>query len=222
VLATNTSNFTAADLAALRSSLSQGYDPILDECIIPQIPKPYRKRSTEYKPSRRQAKGHKENRRAQYFKSQIRKSSDRGSLVILRFLREDGYAEFRIQRDVSDNLNEQGTGYRLKGKPGFIFGSPDNHKEPDESVGLRETEEEALVPADVGKIVKVSDINAGNRYYVAVFVKTVPFDTEDGKGEDVYEYDRCTKEEVEDLVRERGLLHNHIVGWNMAVAGGFV
>ena len=208
-------DINSRDLADFAHALERGEDPFIENWIIPNIPKP--KRIKEHK----HFTSHKQNRRAQSFQARFQKQSDRGSLVIVRFLRDDGFAEFRLQRDFNDDLNEDGT-KKLKGKPGFIFGSPDSKREPDEIVARRETDEEALIPDTVGKLEFVGNINVARNYYIAVFVLTVPFDTKDGVGEDVYSYDHYTKEEIQLLIKENAILFRHASGFNMAIAGGFI
>lgn len=198
-------------------SLRTGRDIFIEE-IIDAIPRPKRKRSKTYDRNSNRGRNRKQsgvNRNPRYYSRQSMSPIERGVLTILRFLREDGYEEFRLQRDIGD----KGV---LKGKPGFIIGSPESSEEVDVSAALRETQEEALVDASIGTIEQVGVIHVKSHYHVTVFVKTVAFDTADGKGQDVYEHDRCSKEEIEELIQEKSILLTHATAWKMAVAGKFI
>lgn len=223
--------FTDRDLDYFASSLNNDRDPFIEDYVIPNIPRPRKRRPSKGRNSRKKTYQDQRNRRFS-FRANIQQRFSRGSNIIIRFLREDGYAEFRLQRD-RNNDNNFGFGNPLKSKPGFVFGSPLDDNETDETAALRETMEEALIPENMGQLVKVDTLNIVSRYrdtsgFIKAnyafngFVYTVPFNTPDGKGDQVYEHDRCTREEIDQMISKGLILPNHATIWLTARAMGLI
>lgn len=209
----HTDTFTRQELADQISSLKSGVDPYIEDSIF-YIPKPPRTKKDK----------HPKNRRNRYHQKRQYKFAEkrfsRGSLVIVCREKADGSKEYRLQRDFNDK--PKGPWDVLKSRPGFVIGSPLTEKELDETAALRETEEETLIPINVGTIQYVDKIPVKSDYNIHVFVKYVPVGTEDGQGDQVYSYDWYDKEEIQDMVNKGLILPNHATAWNMAVAKGLV
>lgn len=190
--------------------LRYGYDPIVDR-IVNNIRSRKRKINIKTGGNNRKDKP-RHNKRSQRFAGQ---EISRYSLVIPVFLRDDGYAEIRIQRDINDNG-------LLKGKMGFVIGRADTQKETYEETALREMNEETLVPESIGKLIRVDVIKTTSNYTLIAFIDILPFDTVDGKGTDVYSHSRYSVEDVMLMTRNCELLLDHGASFTTALAKGLI
>lgn len=177
--------------------LRYGHDPIVDR-IVNNIKSRKRKINIKTDSNNRKDKP-RHNKRSQRFASQ---EISRYSLAIPVFLRDDGYAEIRIQRDINDDGC-------LKGKMGFIIGKADTQTETSENAARREMEEETLIPINVGELILVDVIKTTPNYTLTAFVDILPFDTVDGKGADVYSHSRYPIEDVISMIKNGELLFDH-------------
>lgn len=191
--------------------LRSGHDPIVDR-IINNIKPKKSKRVNRKIDGNNSGNNPRYNKRSHRFKDQ---EMDRGSLVIPIFLRSDGYAEIRIQRDIDDHG-------ALKGKMGFVIGKADTKIETEEEAALREVEEEALIPKSVGELIRIDVMKTTRSYILTAFVDILPFDTIDGKGADVYSHSRYSVEDVILMVKNGELLFDHGASFTTASIMGLI
>ena len=169
----------------------------------------------------------------------ISKSGDRsrGSLTIIVFLSEDGRTDILLQQDRNDDGSP-------KDGLGFVIGGADSKEETNEQVSFRETMEEAGIPPEVGTLKPIGVLNVDkgifqdavkpenrgpindNGYYVAGFVRVLPFNTSFKPGKEIYVRDgvpcqwRISKDEL--LKRRKELLRKHDVMLELALQKGLL
>lgn len=213
--------------ARRRKKLNPIHDPIIEEILLSvDTRRISRKRLNQKIRNRKRLRFDPEfkARRNFYPRDFEKKSGDptRGSMVIIVFAAEDGRRDILLQMD----KNDDGT---PKGGWGFVIGGADSTQETDEQIGQRETHEETGIPSDVGTITPVGIMNVDKNYYVAVFVKVVPFDTTHKPGKEVYMVDgkpcqdRYSKKVLLLMRNTRNfLLRKHDVGLEMAIQKGLI
>ena len=185
--------------------LRHGYDPIVN--VIVNNIRPRKTKTNTKTGNSNSGDKPRHNKRSHKFTGQ---ELNRYSLVIPIFLRDDGYAEIRIQRDI----NNDGS---LKGKMGFVIGKSDTQTETNEEAARREMEEETLVPITIGELIRIDVIKTTSDYTLTAFVDILPFDTVDGKGADVYSHSRYPVEDVILMTKNGELLFDHGASFTTAL-----
>ena len=217
--------------ARRRQRLNQIHEPIIEEMLSSVKTKRISKKRLNQISNNRKKSRFDPNFKTQYktyHREYENKSGDptRGSMVIIVFKDEDDErTDILLQMDKNDDGMP-------KGGWGFVIGGADSKEETDEQTGIRETFEETGIPKEVGIIKPTGSnnhINVDKNYYVAVFVKTVPYNTPHKPGKEIYInngipcQERFTKEEFMKLRNVRDfLLRKHDVGFEMALINNLI